>query len=214
MPKVALNKRYTSKFKKPVAETMREEKLSCSEAARRFEINSHKRVAAWERLYLEEGSEGLLLERRVRHSADRPAKQLSKEVEEDLLAEVQRLLWEKGICQNMSRKENCLANAVIENFFGLLNSELLYLQEFRSMEYTLSRNSLNIWITTTTAGLRQSQRACRLQFTGNMPFQLLEQFALKYLSNFWGSIQICKGLLSFIMRVFHFLSFNRCLEQE
>ena len=29
---------------------------------------------------------------------------------------------------------NCLDNAVIENFFGLLKSELLYLQEFRSME--------------------------------------------------------------------------------
>ena len=26
-------------------------------------------------------------------------------------------------------------NAVIENFFGLLKSELLYLQEFRSMEH-------------------------------------------------------------------------------
>ena len=30
---------------------------------------------------------------------------------------------------------NCLDNAVIENFFGLLKSELLYLQEFRSMEH-------------------------------------------------------------------------------
>lgn len=34
----------------------------------------------------------------------------------------------------MSRKENCLDNAVIENFFGLLKSELLYLKEFESME--------------------------------------------------------------------------------
>ena len=35
----------------------------------------------------------------------------------------------------MSRKGNCLDNAVIENFFGLLKSELLYLQEFESMEH-------------------------------------------------------------------------------
>ena len=35
----------------------------------------------------------------------------------------------------MSRKGNCLDNAVIENFFGLLKSELLYLQEFQSMEH-------------------------------------------------------------------------------
>ena len=34
----------------------------------------------------------------------------------------------------MSRKGNCLDNAVIENFFGLLKSELLYLREFESME--------------------------------------------------------------------------------
>ena len=46
----------------------------------------------------------------------------------------QRMLREKGIRQSMSRKGNCLDNAVIENFFGLLKSELLYLQEFRSME--------------------------------------------------------------------------------
>ena len=42
---------------------------------------------------------------------------------------------EKGIRQSMSRKGNCLDNAVIENFFGLLKSELLYLQEFQSMEH-------------------------------------------------------------------------------
>lgn len=46
----------------------------------------------------------------------------------------QRLLQEKGIEQSMSRKGNCLDNAVIENFFGLLKSELLYLQKFESLE--------------------------------------------------------------------------------
>ena len=47
----------------------------------------------------------------------------------------QQMLREKGVRQSMSRKGNCLDNAVIENFFGLLKSELLYLQEFRSMEH-------------------------------------------------------------------------------
>ena len=46
-----------------------------------------------------------------------------------------RMLQEKGIRQSMSRKGNCLDNAVIENFFGLLKSELLYLQEFESMKH-------------------------------------------------------------------------------
>lgn len=47
----------------------------------------------------------------------------------------QAMLREKGIRQSMSRKGNCLDNAVIENFFGLLKSELLYLQDFQSMEH-------------------------------------------------------------------------------
>ena len=47
----------------------------------------------------------------------------------------QKMLCGKGIRQSMSRKGNCLDNAVMENFFGLLKSELLYLQQFDSMEH-------------------------------------------------------------------------------
>jgi transposase InsO family protein len=47
----------------------------------------------------------------------------------------QEMLKAKSIRQSMSRNGNCLDNAVIENFFGLLKSELLYLQEFESMEH-------------------------------------------------------------------------------
>ena len=47
----------------------------------------------------------------------------------------QQMLKRKGIRQSMSRKGNCLDNAVVENFFGLLKSELLYLQKFDSMEH-------------------------------------------------------------------------------
>ena len=47
----------------------------------------------------------------------------------------QRMLESKGICQSMSRKGNCLDNAMMENFFGLLKSELLYLQDFDSLEH-------------------------------------------------------------------------------
>lgn len=46
----------------------------------------------------------------------------------------QKRLKDKGIVQSMSRKGNCLDNAIMENFFGLLKSELLYLREFSSME--------------------------------------------------------------------------------
>ena len=47
----------------------------------------------------------------------------------------QRMLRKKGVQQSMSRKGNCLDNAMIENFFGLLKSELLYLQEFESIQH-------------------------------------------------------------------------------
>ena len=49
----------------------------------------------------------------------------------------QNLLNKNNIRQSMSRKGNCLDNAVMENFFGLLKSELLYLQKFDSLDHFL-----------------------------------------------------------------------------
>ena len=46
-----------------------------------------------------------------------------------------KMLADKGVKQSMSRKGNCYDNSVMENFFGHLKSELLYLQEFESMEH-------------------------------------------------------------------------------
>ncbi|GGD29889.1 transposase [Pontibacillus salipaludis] len=43
-------------------------------------------------------------------------------------------LESKGITQSMSRKGNCHDNAVIENFFSILKTELLYNQTFESIE--------------------------------------------------------------------------------
>ena len=48
---------------------------------------------------------------------------------------VAEMLEDKGVRQSMSRKGNCLGNAVMENFFGLLKTELLYLQDFDSLEH-------------------------------------------------------------------------------
>jgi transposase InsO family protein len=45
----------------------------------------------------------------------------------------QHTLQEKGITQSMSRKGNCLDNAIIENFFGILKSELFYLKKYDSI---------------------------------------------------------------------------------
>ena len=101
MPKGVPNKRYAPEFKKPVVETMQQEKLSYRETARPFEINNDKRVAAWERIYLTEVPEGLAIERRGHGSKGRPPKQLPKETEEDLLAEVQRLRAENDYLKTL-----------------------------------------------------------------------------------------------------------------
>ena len=101
MPKGVPNKRYTPEFKKLVVETMQQEQLSYSETARGFEVNSHRRIQDWERIYLTEGPEGFAIERRGRSSKGRPPKQLPKEVEEDPLAEVQRLRAEVEYLKNL-----------------------------------------------------------------------------------------------------------------
>lgn len=95
------NKRYTGDFKKMVVETMQKEKLSHKEAERQFGL-PHNRAASWERIYLEEGPEGLYVERRGRGSKGRPPKQMKPEVEEDLLAEVQRLRAENAYLKKLN----------------------------------------------------------------------------------------------------------------
>ena len=94
------NKRYTPEFKKLVVETMEKEQLSIYATMQEFGINDHKIIERWERIYLEEGPEGLAIKRRGRGSTGRP-KKLPKDVEEDLLAEVQRLRAENDYLKNL-----------------------------------------------------------------------------------------------------------------
>ena len=107
MPKGIPNKRYTGEFKQMVVETMQKEKLSYQEVERQFEIKAHDAVAKWERIYLEEGPEGLYIERRGRACSSggtkkgRPPK-LDKKVEEDLIAEVQRLRAENDYLKKLN----------------------------------------------------------------------------------------------------------------
>jgi transposase InsO family protein len=51
------------------------------------------------------------------------------------MKQYQKTLQKHGIKQSMSRKGNCLDNAAMESFFGVLKSELLYLQKFDSIEH-------------------------------------------------------------------------------
>ena len=100
------NKVYSAEFKIGVIMDMREHHLGYRETARKYwnvargqDLNYMNTVKRWERIYLEEGAEGLMKERRGRACAasgtrkSRPPK-LDKKVEEDLIAENQRLRME------------------------------------------------------------------------------------------------------------------------
>ena len=118
MPKGVPNKRYTPEFKRMVVETMKKEHLSIYTAMQEFGINDHKIIERWERIYLEEGPEGLAIERRGRSSKGRPPKQLPKQVEENLLAEVQRLRAENDY------KVNLKTEIMIEDLYDKVNAIL------------------------------------------------------------------------------------------
>lgn len=50
------------------------------------------------------------------------------------MKQYQKVLETKGVVQSMSRKGNCLDNAVMENFFGTLKTELFYLKKYESID--------------------------------------------------------------------------------
>lgn len=110
------NKKYSPEFKISVILDMRENHLGYNETMRKYSLTGCSTLPLWERIYLEEGVEGLMKERRGRPTkADgavkgRPLK-LDKPVEEDLISENQRLRMEneylkKLIALVQSEEEN------------------------------------------------------------------------------------------------------------
>ena len=107
------NKNYSAEFKICVIMDMREHRLSYHETVRKYEIGNDKTGGArqmlqrWERIFLEEGAAGLMKERRGRACSaggtrkGRPPK-LDKKVEEDLIAENQRLRMEIEYLKKLS----------------------------------------------------------------------------------------------------------------
>lgn len=98
------NKKYSAEFKIHVIMEMRKDGLSYCETVRKFNLGdpeiggTRQMVQRWERIYLEEGEAGLMREHRGRATkADNPKigrpkkKPLDKEIEDDLIAENQRL---------------------------------------------------------------------------------------------------------------------------
>ena len=106
------NRRYSTEFKMCVIMDMREHHLSYRETVRKYweeakgkETNYTHRVQRWERIFLEEGAEGLMKEHRGKNNTigkrGRPPK-LERKVEEDLIAENQRLRMEIEYLKKLS----------------------------------------------------------------------------------------------------------------
>ena len=97
------NKKYSPEFKIRVIMDMRENHLGPRAAERKYKV-VHSVILKWERIYLEEGAEGLMKERRGKSCGSkkgRPPK-LDKKTEEDLIAENQRLRMENAYLKKLS----------------------------------------------------------------------------------------------------------------
>ena len=95
-------KKYSAELKIRVIMDMRENRLGYRETARKYDLVKQSEASAaamlhrWERTFLEEGAEWLMKEKRGSASGARKgrAPKLDKNIEEDLIAENQRLRME------------------------------------------------------------------------------------------------------------------------
>lgn len=95
---------YSGEFKQNVVEYMHTNHLSATMTATKFNLANENTVLKWERIYYEEGPQALYEERRGRNknmSSKPRKKKLSKEIEEDLVAEVQRLRMENAYLKKL-----------------------------------------------------------------------------------------------------------------
>lgn len=94
---------YDGNFKRNVIEYMHEQHLSLSQTAAHFNLAGDYVVSKWERVYYEEGIQSLYKENRGRNRKMRKKdKNLSKDVEEDLIAEVQQLRMENEYLKKLN----------------------------------------------------------------------------------------------------------------
>ena len=78
------------------------------------------------------------------------------------------MLNDNGVVQSMSRKGNCLDNSMMENFFGLMKNELLYVNHFDSLDsFEAELKEYIIWYNT---------KRIKLRLKGMSPVQYRAQY--------------------------------------
>ncbi len=95
---------YSGEFKQKVVEYMHTNHLSCQETTIHFNLGCTNIVSKWERIYYEKGPQALYEKQcgRNKNMSSKPRKKkLSKEVEEDLIAENQRLRMENAYLKKL-----------------------------------------------------------------------------------------------------------------
>ena len=100
-----LKSSYDGKFKQSVVEYMHKNHLSASATAIYFKLGDTSSVLKWERIYYEEGPQALYEERRGRKrkmNSKSTKKKLSKEVEKDLIEEIQQLRMENEYLKKLN----------------------------------------------------------------------------------------------------------------
>jgi transposase len=97
---------YSGDFKVNVIKYIHENEISICRAAAHFGIPSMSTVSKWERIYWEEGPEALYKDNRGRKRKVDKGKikkpKINKRVEEDLVAEVQRLRMENEYLKKLN----------------------------------------------------------------------------------------------------------------
>lgn len=99
------NKKYSGEFKLNMIKYMHTNHLSPQEVSFKFSIPSTSVILKWERIYYEEGPQGLFKERRGRiknMSSKSSKKKLSQETENDLIEEVQQLRMEVAYLKKLN----------------------------------------------------------------------------------------------------------------